>query len=300
MIRERAFAGKRQWKKDKGEKNMSNFLPIKDAVAKYIDGCAGKVSAPFSRLFIRGILAGVMIALGASGSSVAAHSVDNVGLARLLSGVVFPVGLMMVIVLGAELFTGDCLMVMGTVDKKHTPLQLIRCLVIVYIGNLAGALLLAAAAYASGQFDYSAGGLGGYTIKVALGKATISFGKAVVSGILCNFLVCAAVMMATCAKNIMGKLFCAFFAIMLFVVAGFEHCVANMYYIPAGIFAKGNPAYVQAAVERYGCAADQISRLSWQNFFVTNLIPVTIGNIIGGMVFVGLALYYGNKEKAAQ
>ena len=99
MIRERAFAGKRQWKKDKGEKNMSNFLPIKDAVAKYIDGCAGKVSAPFSRLFIRGILAGVMIALGASGSSVAAHSVDNVGLARLLSGVVFPVGLMMVIVL---------------------------------------------------------------------------------------------------------------------------------------------------------------------------------------------------------
>lgn len=89
------------------------------------------------------------------------------------------------------------------------------------------------------------------------------------------------------------------FAIMLFVVAGFEHCVANMYYIPAGIFAKGNPAYVQAAVERYGCAADQISRLSWQNFFVTNLIPVTIGNIIGGMVFVGLALYYGNKEKAA-
>lgn len=152
---------------------MSNFLPIKDAVAKYIDGCAGKVSAPFSRLFIRGILAGVMIALGASGSSVAAHSVDNVGLARLLSGVVFPVGLMMVIVLGAELFTGDCLMVMGTVDKKHTPLQLIRCLVIVYIGNLAGALLLAAAAYASGQFDYSAGGLGGYTIKVALGKATI-------------------------------------------------------------------------------------------------------------------------------
>ena len=268
---------------------MSNFLPIKDAVAKYIDGCAGKVSAPFSRLFIRGILAGVMIALGASGSSVAAHSVDNVGLARLLSGVVFPVGLMMVIVLGAELFTGDCLMVMGTVDKKHTPLQLIRCLAIVYIGNLVGALLLAAAAYASGQFDYSAGGLGGYTIKVALGKATISFGKAVISGILCNFLVCAAVMMATCAKNIM-----------LFVVAGFEHCVANMYYIPAGIFAKGNPAYVQAAVEQYGCAADQISRLSWQNFLVANLIPVTIGNIIGGMVFVGLALYYGNKEKAVQ
>ena len=98
--------------------------------------------------------------------------------------------------------------------------------------------------------------------------------------------------MAVCAKDIIGKLFCAFFLIMLFVVCGFEHCVANMYYIPAGIMAASNDNYVNVAMEKYGMTAEQIAAINWQNFFVTNQIPVTIGNIIGGMVFIGLPLLF--------
>lgn len=279
---------------------MGSFLSAKEAVDKYIAGCEGKVSASFPKLFVKSMLAGMMIAMGASGSSVAAHAVGNVGLARLTAGVVFPVGLMMVILMGAELFTGDCLMIMATVDGRHSPLQLIKTLAIVFAGNFAGGGLLAAAIGACGQLDYSGGLLGAYTIKVALGKADISFGTAVISGILCNILVCAAVMMALCATDITGKLLASFFVIMLFVTSGFEHCVANMYYIIAGLLAKGNPDYVQVAMTEYGYTAEKLSTLNWQNFIVGNLLPVTIGNIIGGMVFVGLPLYYLNKEKKSK
>lgn len=279
-----------------GFKIMENFLSIKEAVNKYIAGCDAKVKSPLGKLIIKAMLAGMMIAMGAAGSSVAAHAIGNVGLARLTAGVVFPVGLMMVILMGAELFTGDCLMIMGTVSGKHSTGQLIKTLVIVYLGNFVGAALIAWAISGCGQLDYSNGLLGAYTIKIAQGKAAITFGKAVVSGILCNILVCAAVIMALCSKDITGKLLVSFFVIMLFVTGGFEHCVANMYYITAGLFAKMNPAYVQVAMEQYGYTAEQLSALNIPNFLIRNLLPVTIGNIIGGMAFVGLPLWYANKE----
>lgn len=275
---------------------MENFLSMKEAVNKYIAGCEAKVSSTSQKLMIKSMLAGMMIAMGAAASSVAAHSVANVGLARLAAAVVFPVGLMMVILTGAELFTGDCLMIMGTASGKHSAGQLIKTLIMVYAGNFLGAALLAMAISASGQLDYSNGLLGAYTIKVALGKATISFGKALISGALCNILVCVAVLMAICAKDITGKLLASFFVIMLFVTAGFEHCVANMYYITAGLVAKMNPAYVQAAMAEYGYTAEQLSALNIQNFIVGNLVPVTIGNIIGGMLLIGIPLLYLNRE----
>lgn len=279
---------------------MENFLSIKEAVNKYIDGCESKVAASFRKLFLKGVFAGMMIAMGASASSVAAHDVSNVGLSRLAAAAVFPVGLMMVILLGAELFTGDCLMIMATVSEKHTPMQLVRTLAIVFAGNFVGALLTAGAVAASGQFDYSAGLLGAYTIKVALGKATISLSRALISGVLCNILVCGAVLMALCAKEIAGKIMAVFFTIMLFVVAGFEHCVANMYYIAAGMIAAANPDYVESAIREYGYTAEQIMELNWQNFLLGNLLPVTIGNIIGGMLFVGIPLLYLNREQKAE
>lgn len=280
---------------------MNNFYTMKEVTNLYIDGCHDKVAAPVMKIFIKAVLAGAMIALGAEGSSVAAHAVSNVGLARLTAAVVFPVGLMMVILTGAELFTGDCLIFMGAACKKHSVGQLIKMLVIVFLGNFLGAFLIAAGVAASGQLDYSAGLLGAYTIKIALGKATIPFGKAVVSGILCNILVCAAVVMAMCAKDISGKLLVSFFVILLFVTSGFEHCVANMYYISAGLLAALNPAYVQAAMTQYGYTAEQLAQLNVQGFLVTNLVPVTLGNIIGGMLCVGLPLVYlyHDKEKAA-
>ena len=185
---------------------MEGFLSVKEATKSYAQGCKAKAATPIGKLFGKAMLAGMMIGMGAAASSVAAHSVANVGLARLTAAVVFPVGLMMVILLGAELFTGDCLMALGVAEKHISVADCIRVLVLVFLGNFAGALIFTALVYCSGQLDYSAGGLGAYTIKVAYGKATLPFGKAFTSGILCNILVCAAVLMAICAKDISGKL----------------------------------------------------------------------------------------------
>ena len=149
---------------------MDNFLSIKEAVQRYSASCDGKIKTPFDKLFIKAMLAGMMIAMGAAGSSVACHAIGNVGLARLVAGVVFPVGLMMVILTGAELFTGDCLMIVATVEKKNTMAQMIKELVFIYIGNFVGAALLALGVYFSGQLGYSSNLLGAYTIKVAVGK----------------------------------------------------------------------------------------------------------------------------------
>lgn len=277
---------------------MEGFLTVKEVVEKYIDGCKAKVEMSNTRLFGKAILAGMMIGMGAAASSVAAHTIQDVGVARMAGAVVFPVGLMMVILLGAELFTGDCLAAMSIFDGKQKVLSIIRLLVVVWLGNFVGATALAGLVYLSGQMNYSAGVLGAYTIKVALGKVNLSFTQGVVSGILCNILVCAAVLMAMCAKDITGKLLSSFFVIMLFVTLGFEHCVANMYYIAAGIFAKANPQYAELAMSTYGYTAEQLAQLNWGKYLVNNQIPVTIGNMIGGIVCVGAALYYLNRSKA--
>lgn len=276
---------------------MEGFLSVKEVIIKYIDGCQAKVSMKNWVLLGKSIFAGLMIAMGAAGSSVAAHNIANVGLARLAAAVVFPVGLMMVILLGAELFTGDCLICMSVMDKKQKWTSSIRVLVIVWLGNLIGASLLSLLVYFSGQLDYSGGLLGAYTIKVAMGKANISFGTGIVSGILCNILVCAAVLMALAAKDVTGKLLASFFTIMLFVTAGFEHCVANMYYITAGLLAKCNPDYVKVAMDTYGYTKEQLASLNLTNYVIGNLLPVTIGNILGGMVFLGIPLYFLNVNR---
>ncbi len=268
---------------------MDGCLTSKETVEKYITGCDAKVNMPAYKLLIKAVMAGAMIALGAAGSNVAAHNISNVGLSRLVAGVVFPMGLMMVVMMGAELFTGDCLMIMGTVEKKHRVTDLIRVLCGVYVGNLVGGILIAAMAYYCGQFNYTSGLLGAYTIRVAAGKTALDFGPALVSGILCNILVCAAVLLALSSKDVTGKLLACFFIILLFVTSGYEHCVANMYYISAGLFAKLNPDYVAKCIEAYGMTQAQIDGLSIGGF-VMNLIPVTIGNIIGGSVCVGLPM----------
>lgn len=273
------------------------ILSIKEAIELYSKNCYAKCKAPFANIFIKSMFAGMMIGLGAAGSSVAAHAITNVGIARFVAGLVFPVGLMMVILLGAELFTGDCLMVVGIPDGNISGFQFAKMLVIVWIGNLVGGVIFAALTMMSGQFDYSGGLLGAYTIKVALAKATISPERAITSGILCNVLVCAAVLMALCAKDVAGKLFVCFFVIMLFVTSGFEHCVANMYYIFAGVLAKTNPDYIKVATEQYGISLEALGELNLTSMFVKNLLPVTIGNIIGGACFMGLPLYYLNRNK---
>jgi formate/nitrite transporter len=276
---------------------MDGYFTIKEVAEKYIEGCQTKIQLPTKRLIGKSIMAGMMIAMGAGISSVAAHTIPDVGMARLAAAVVFPVGLMMVILMGAELFTGDCLVAMSIFDGKQKIRNCAKLLLFVYLGNFVGAALTALFISMSGQWDYSSGMLGAYTIKVALGKVNISFLQGIISGILCNILVCAAVLMAMCAKDITGKLLASFFVIMLFVTGGFEHCVANMYYITAGLLAECNPQYVELAKEAYGFSQEYLGTLNVENYFVKNLLPVTIGNIIGGAFCVGVPVYYLNFDK---
>ena len=183
-------------------------------------------------------------------------------------------------------------MSMAWMQRKIHFADMLRTLVLVYVSNFVGAALIAFLVAHSGQYDYSSGALGAYTIKVAYGKVHLSFANALVSGILCNILVCVAVLMAAAAKDIAGKVLAIFFPILAFVVSGFEHCVANMYYIPAGIFASKNAAYAAKALELYNIDSTQLSSLNWGSFAISNLIPVTIGNIIGGALLVGGACFY--------
>lgn len=256
----------------------------------------GKVALPLLKCILLGIMAGAFIAFGGASSNAAIHNISNQGLAKTLAGAIFPVGLMMIVFVGGELFTGDCLMIAGVADKRFSAMKMIKTLIIVWLSNLVGAVIIAALVYFSGLLDYTNGGLGAFTIKVAYGKCTIAPFRAVCSGILCNILVCLAVLMATAAKDIAGKVWAIFFPICAFVIGGWEHCVANMFYIPAGIIAATNDTYVAKAEELYGITAQQIQASVNIGGFFANQIPVTIGNILGGMVFVALPLYVIHKK----
>lgn len=267
-------------------------------MSNYENGTAAKAVKPVAKIFVAAIMAGMFIAFGGSSSNVAVFGIENVGLARTLAGCIFPVGLMLIVLVGGELFTGNCMMIGGVMTGRIKAIQMIRVLVTVYLGNLVGSLIVSFLAYYSGQWKYGAGALGAYTIKVAFGKLNLSFGTAVASGILCNILVCVAVLMASASKDAVGKIFGCFFPIWAFVIAGYEHCVANMYYIPAGIIAAADPAFAQKAMELYGYTAEDLAMLNPVNMIVNNLIPVTIGNIIGGMLFVAVPYVYLYNKKA--
>lgn len=271
----------------------------KEIIEANMNGAVNKATLPLARMIVLGMMAGMFIALGGAISNTAVHDIANVGLARTLAGVIFPVGLLMIILVGGELFTGNCLMIMATMNKRIKVSGLIRNLIVVYFANLIGSLIIDVLIFYSGNLDYTGGALGAYTIKVALGKVNIAPGKAVVSGILCNFLVCMAILMAGSAKDVIGKIFATWFPIFAFVIGGFEHIVANMFYIPTGILAATNPDYVAKAEELYGITADQLSALDLGGL-LHNFIPVTIGSILGGMIFIGCTLYfihYGSEKK---
>lgn len=272
------------------------FQTITEVIEQNIQNGIKKTNLTTKKLILLGIAAGFFIGIGAEASSLAMHGISNVGLARTVAGAVFPIGLMLIVLLGGELFTGNCLISMAVYDKKAKLKGMIRNLTIVYISNFIGAALMAWMINNCGQLNFSDGGAGAFTIKVALGKVGIDPIQAIVSGILCNVLVCLAIFMAATAKDVAGKCIAIFFPIFVFVISGFEHCVANMYYIPAGIFAAHNPLYAAKATELYGITAEQLSGLNFGTMF-SNLVPVTIGNVIGGMVFVGLLYWYLYRKK---
>jgi len=232
-----------------------------------------KAKLPLGKMLILAVLAGAYIALAGVGATAAAATVENASLAKLLSACVFPAGLAMVLLAGSELFTGNCLMVLALVEHAITPAQLLRSWLAVYLGNAVGGAAIAALAVYSHTASLFGGGLARSMVSIAEGKAALDFSDAFLRGILCNLLVCLAVWMAAGAKRPEGKLLALFFPIMLFVLCGYEHCIANFYYLPAGVLAAAEYG-VDAALPLSGC--------------LRNLVSVTLGNLVGG-VSLGLA-----------
>jgi formate transporter len=239
------------------------------------------------------LLAGAFIGAGAFFSTTVTAGMSGVlpyGLIRLIAGLAFCLGLIMVVVAGAELFTGNNLIVMAWADRKVSTVQLLRNWGVVWVGNLIGAMLTAGIVFASKQYAFGGGSVGLNALSTANTKAGLEFVQAIALGILCNALVCMAVWMCYSARSTTDRILSIIFPITAFVACGFEHSVANMYFIPIGLFIKNYaPSSFWAAI---GKVPADFPNITWTNFFVKNLLPVTIGNIIGGAVLVGLAYWF--------
>ena len=258
----------------------------KEIVTATIETGIKKVKTKPLNQFILGILAGAFIAFASEGSNMAAFNLfakpETYGLGKALAGVVFATGLMLVIIAGGELFTGNTLITIGVLEKKIKLKDMLSNWFFVYLGNFVGAVFIAYMMNMSGLFNSGDNMLGGITLKIAAYKTHLTFSQAFYLGIMCNWLVCIAVWMSYGAKDIIGKCFAIFFPISLFITSGFEHSIANMYYIPAGILAKSNASWVEAS----GLTAEKLAHLNWNTFITKNLVPVTIGNIVGGVILV--------------
>jgi formate transporter len=269
---------------------IDSLLP-RDMARKAEEIGIAKVNLDFFSMAGLSILAGSFIALGAIFATVALTETSSVpwGWSRTVAGIVFSLGLILVIVGGAELFTGNNLIVMAWSDQRFSTTKLLRNWGIVYIGNFVGAILTAAMVFVSKQYTFYNGGVGVTALDIGLTKVNLDFGQALVLGILCNALVCLTVWLCMSARTTLDKIISIVFPIAGFVACGFEHCIANMYFIPVALFIKGWAP--SSFWQTTGLNAASYSNLTWSSFFVRNLLPVTIGNIIGGVVLVG-AVYW--------
>ncbi len=243
-----------------------------------------------SKTFVLAIVAGALIAFGAQVSlTVMTGTAENLswGIAKLVGAMTFATGLMMVVLTGAELFTGNVMMTFSVIEKKTSFVKLLRNWTIVYIGNFIGSVVLALLIYYSGCSHNSHEALGVLSLTTAYQKVNLTWVEAFTRGILCNWLVCLAIWMASSARLVIGKIFAIFFPIMTFVASGYEHSIANMFFLTNGLFAKHTASIVAAS----GLTAQQLSTLNIKSLFINNLIPVTLGNIIGAIVFVVLLFW---------
>jgi formate transporter len=282
------------------EKSFSLPSEIMDFV---ITTSEKKASLSKVNMVLLGILAGVFIAFASEGSNMAAFNLfaspETYGLGKAMAGAIFGTGLMLVLIAGGELFTGNTMMVAGVIENKIKLLSMLKNWLLVYLGNFIGAILIVLMMDQSGLFHSGANVLGAVTIKIAAYKVELTFIQAFVLGIMCNWLVCLAVWMSYGAQDITGKILAIFFPIWLFITSGFEHCVANMYYIPAGIIAKSDPALVKAALD-LGLKSEALNNLNWSSFAINNLVPVTLGNIVGGSICVAMIYWIAYKRKSKQ
>jgi len=250
-----------------------------------------KGNLDFLSTFTLGVMAGAFIAFGAVLYTYVIHdSAMSTGLTKLIGGLVFCLGLILVIVAGAELFTGNNLIVMAYVSRKVTMRQLLRNWGIVFAGNLVGSLGVVVLIWMTGQWTAGGSAVGVKALMIANGKVNLTVLQALSRGTLCNVLVCLAVWLCFSGRSVTDKILAIIFPITAFVALGFEHSVANMYFIPAGLVLKHSPQVVAAAESALGKAPD-LSELTVGGFLIHNLLPVTIGNIIGGGV-LGAAIYW--------
>jgi formate/nitrite transporter len=259
--------------------------------------CVKKTTNSVFKLLVLGLLAGAYIGFGGELSNMIGHDAAQfvgAGLAAFIKGAVFSVGLMLVVIAGAELFTGNTMITMSVLDGKSKFSGLLYNWSIVYVGNMIGSLLLAYIVFGSGLLAGPGVAVGAAALKTAALKTGLAFWPAFFRGILCNWLVCLAVWMALTSRNTIGKVWAIFFPIMAFVASGFEHSIANMYFIPVGILVKG----VNEVVVASGLTPDKLANVGLYGFFVKNLIPVTLGNIVGGGFFVATLYWFALVRKS--
>jgi formate/nitrite transporter len=250
-----------------------------------------KARMPTLATLTLGVVAGGFIGLGALFFTLVASDAHlTFGVSRVLGGAVFSLGLILVVVAGAELFTGNNLLVMAWADGKITTLEMLRNWVLVYPSNAVGAIGLAIVVYLSHHPDMNQGAVGLTYVKIAAAKTALPFWEAFFKGVLCNLLVCLGVWLAMAGRSVTDKVLAIVFPISAFVAAGFEHSVANMYFISLGIFLKSGAGAVAAGINT--------STLDWAGF-ASNLLPVTLGNIIGGSVMVALVYYSVYRRSAS-
>ncbi len=261
-----------------------------------------KAHLDFLSTFALAVLAGAFISLGCIFFTVSQTGVSSMpwGVSRVIGGFTFSLGLILVIVGGAELFTGNNLIIMAWASRQLSTLRVLRNWGIVYIGNFFGAVATAGFVFLGQHYNMDKGALGLTSLNIALGKVNLGFFQAIILGILCNAMVCMAVWLTYSARTVLGRVTAIIFPIAGFVAAGFEHCVANMYFIPYAILVKsGAPASFWSNI---GTTAESFKALNWGSFFLKNLIPVTIGNMIGGVFFVALiywVIYLKGTNKAS-
>jgi formate transporter FocA len=273
------------------EITIDAVLPPEMAARAEQAGAAKAALDALSTLMLA-VLAGAFIALGAVFATTVTTGAGGslpFGLSRLLGGLVFCLGLILVVVGGAELFTGNNLIIMAWASRKVSTARLMRNWFIVYLGNFIGACGTALLVFLSGQYGFGGGAVGLNALNTAASKIELGFLQAVVLGVLCNTLVCLAVWLTLSARSTTDRILATLFPITAFVTAGFEHCVANMYFVPIGLLIKGGaaPSFWTAI----GKTPADFARLSWGSFVLDNLLPVTLGNMIGGVLLVGVVYW---------
>jgi len=264
-------------------------LPPADVARKAETVGVAKAGMPALDLFVLAVLAGAFIALGAAFATTVGSGAADLpyGVTRLLVGLAFTLGLILVVVAGAELFTGNNLIVMAWASRRVSSAQLLRNWGIVYAGNFVGAFGTAFLVWLGQQYTFGDGTVGVTALSIASTKMGLGFGQAIVLGALCNALVCLAVWLTYGAHTTADKILAVIPPIAAFVALGFEHSVANMYFIPVALLIETDQAWIDTT-----SGLPDLGDVTWGNFLLDNLLPVTIGNIIGGGIMVGAVYWF--------